>query len=279
MVTAARAPMASVATDLSHGGRWTSLRLASREWLWCRDVPERAVVRAGEGFVDAGGLEECVPTVRGVPDHGAAWSRAWFRMDGWDVVDCDEFILRRRIDTARDEVVATYELSASPGYRFVWAAHALLDLSAGSRVVLPHGSPVRLYPEAARFIGTEWPKGQPHIAGLWPDPYGIALDELGPNDGTAIGASVLDRNSVDVIDGPHRLTLTVIVDDGTPTSIALWRNLGGYPPTNPYRSVGVEPMLGSVFDLADAGPGDAATVPASGFLRWQLHIRAERVDA
>jgi hypothetical protein len=31
----------------------------------------------------------------------------------------------------------------------------------------------------------------------------------------------------------------------------------------PYRSIGVEPMPGAVFDLATAGPGDAATVPAA----------------
>jgi hypothetical protein len=57
-------------------------------------------------------------------------------------------------------------------------------------------------------------------------------------------------------------------------SIALWRNLGGFPDTDPYRSTGVEPMLGRVFDLAEAGPGDAARVPASGEVRWRLTVSA-----
>lgn len=278
MVNAPNARQAPVATDLPRGGRWTSLRLAGREWLWRRDIPERASVRDGDVFVDAGGLEECIPTVRGVPDHGSAWSRPWFQRAGWDAVDCNEFTLRRRMDCASDQLTATYELTATPGYRFVWAAHALVDLSVGARIVLPHGAPVRLYREAAELVTTKWPADQPHITGTWPDPCGLRLDVLGPNDGTAVGASVLGRNSVDVLDGPHGLRLTVSVDDDTPTSIALWRNLGGYPPASPYRSVGIEPMLGSVFDLADAGPGDAATVPQSGLLRWQLHIRAEQVD-
>jgi hypothetical protein len=57
---------------------------------------------------------------------------------------------------------------------------------------------------------------------------------------------------------------------GQPVSVALWRNLGGFGEPAPYRSIGVEPMLGRVFDLADAGPGDAATVPVSGTVDWRL---------
>src|SRR5581483_10582739 len=61
VVTATKAPYR---TDLEHGGRWTSLRLGGREWLWQRADPARAGVAPGDAFVDAGGLEECVPTVR-----------------------------------------------------------------------------------------------------------------------------------------------------------------------------------------------------------------------
>jgi hypothetical protein len=64
---------------------------------------------------------------------------------------------------------------------------------------------------------------------------------------------------------------------GQPISVALWRNLGGFPADAPYRSLGVEPMLGRVFDLAEAGPGDAAVVPASGELTWRLVISARPV--
>ncbi|WP_425315283.1 hypothetical protein [Streptomyces viridochromogenes] len=34
----------------------------------------------------------------------------------------------------------------------------------------------------------------------------------------------------------------------------------------------MEPMLGRVFDLADAGPDDAARVPASGEVHWRLTL-------
>jgi hypothetical protein len=97
------------------------------------------------------------------------------------------------------------------------------------------------------------------------------LDRLGPNDGTAVGAVVVGPSTVRVDDG-DRLALRLRTDQ--PTSIGLWRNLGGWPVEQPYRSIGVEPMLGAVFDLAAAGPGEAATVPASGAITWELEVSA-----
>ncbi|MCQ8193297.1 hypothetical protein [Streptomyces rugosispiralis] len=56
--------MLEIVTDPAHGGRWTSLRADGHEWLWRRPAPERERVSPGDAFVDAGGLEECVPTVK-----------------------------------------------------------------------------------------------------------------------------------------------------------------------------------------------------------------------
>lgn len=269
MVTPTLAPFL---TDLEHGGRWTSLRLGGREWLWQRMDPARLEVEAGDPFVDAGGLEECVPTVRGTPDHGAAWSRPWRRIGDEDVVDCHDFVLHRRIRAQDDRVVARYRLSAAPGYRFVWAAHTLLDLGVGARILLPDGVPVRVYPEAAPLLGGEWPAGAPFVVGTWPRPLGLALSELGPDDGTAIGATALDVSTVEVLDAGRRLSMRIEADVGIPVSVAIWRNLGGFPAGAAYRSVGVEPMLGRVFDLASADEDDAVTVPADGEVAWALHL-------
>jgi hypothetical protein len=263
---------AAVETDLARGGRWTSLRVGGREWLWQRADPGRHHVRPGDAFVDAGGLEECVPTVRGTPDHGAAWSREWHRYDDEDVVDCADFVLRRRLSSAGDTVEARYRLVATPGYRFIWAAHALLDLAVGARVVLPPGLAVRVYPEAAPLLTGDWPAGAPYVVGEWPRPRGLDLGGFGPDDGTAVGGTVLDADAVEIVDGDTTLRMHVDADPGVPVSVSIWRNLDGYPVTGPYRSAGVEPMLGRVFDLADAGPGDAATVPNSGQLEWILRV-------
>ena len=250
-----------IVTDPDHGGRWTSLSAGGREWLWRRDAVGREDVSPGDAFVDAGGLEECVPTVRGTPDHGDAWSRPWTSEGaGTQSVHCARFSLTR---TVHEEGHVDYVLAADPGFRFVWAAHALLDLSPRALVRLPEGADTRLYPSA----------DGPWVHGNWPAPQGARLDRFGPDDGTAIGA-VVDASRVCVHDGEDRLSfaLDVLEAEEQPLSIALWRNLGGFPDRDPYRSCGVEPMLGRVFDLAEAGPGDAALVPASGKVRWRLTL-------
>ncbi|MFJ4918905.1 hypothetical protein [Streptomyces sp. NPDC088725] len=255
-----------VVTDPSHGGRWTSLRSGGdgpgggREWLWHRDEPRRAGARPGDAFADAGGLEECVPTVRGTPDHGDAWSRVWRCDDGEETVDCPDFRLVRSIATLPGRTVADYRLTAAPGYRFLWAGHALLDVSARARAEMRQGAAVRLYPDG----GARWTPGN------WPRAAGLRLDLLGPDDGTAVGA-VVGTPEAYVHDGADTLHLALEAE-GQPVSVALWRNLGGFPETAPYRSIGVEPMLGRVFDLAEAGEGDAACVPASGEVRWRLTV-------
>ncbi|MEV2211478.1 hypothetical protein AB0H86_08415 [Streptomyces sp. NPDC050997] len=259
-----------IVTDLAHGGRWTSLRTEQKEWLWRREAPERENVSPGDTFLDAGGLEECVPTVRGTPDHGDAWSRPWTREGEMDFVHCDRFTLTRTMRGTTDGAEVDYVLTSDPGFRFVWAAHALLDLSDRARLHIRDGARTRLFPESAPLLDRAWPKGAPWVEDSWPAPCGLRLDRLGPDDGTAVGA-VVDASRCCVHDHADRLSLALEAD-GQPLSIALWRNLGGFPAPRPYRSTGVEPMLGRVFDLAEAGPGDAARVPASGEVRWRLTL-------
>ncbi|WP_377273498.1 hypothetical protein [Peterkaempfera sp. SMS 1(5)a] len=78
-----------------------------------------------------------------------------------------------------------------------------------------------------------------------------------------------------VHDGADTLHLSLEAQ-GQPVAVALWRNLRGFPQDAPYRSVGVEPMLGRVFDRAAAGDGDTAVVPPSGTAAWRLTVTATR---
>jgi len=256
--------------DLAHGGRWTGLRAGDREWLWSRPDPARETVRPGDAFVDAGGLEECLPTVRGRPDHGSAWSRPWVRRGESAAVGAGDYELTRTIRHEDGSVVADYRLVAAPGWSFVWAAHALLELSPAARLRAPAGTVTRVYDDARDLIPGDWPSGASWLAGEWPRPLGLPLDRLGPADGTAVGAILTDCPEATVVDGGE-LTFSLHAK-GQPVSMALWRNLGGFPRPAPYRSIGVEPMLGRVFDLAEAGPGDAAVVPASGVCQWRLMV-------
>ncbi|WP_432840501.1 hypothetical protein [Dactylosporangium sp. CA-092794] len=275
--------------DAGHGGRWTSLSGGGREWLWHRPAPGRHTVRPGDPFVDAGGLEECLPTVRGRPDHGAVWSRPW-RPDTPDhgdpaalVVETPGFVLRRHIEHRAGAVVADYRLSAPAGFRFVWAAHALLDLSPAARLDAPAGTRTRVYPDADPPADGPWPAPagipldrpdpDPPAEGPWPAPAGTPLDRLGPDDGTAVGAILVGCARSTVVDGADRLTFALECD-GQPLSTALWRNLRGWPAPEPYRSIGVEPMLGAAFDVAEDAP--VAVVPAGGAVAWRLTLTAER---
>ncbi|HZX05431.1 hypothetical protein [Kribbella sp.] len=240
-----------MAVDLTDGGRWTSLRLAGREWLWAGpglvDGPRTGLTT----FVDAGGVDECFPTVRGTPDHGGLWNQRWGH-------PYDGAVLSRTFSCARDTVTVDYHLEAEPGYRFVWAAHALLDCMPGATITTDF-SECRLYPDDGPWVASSWP----------------TVTTYGPTDGTAVGAVLVDCPTVSVHDRDAELTMTLSCP-GQPVSTALWRNQGGFPAEAPYRSLGVEPMLGKVFDLAEAAPDDAAVVPAAGELTWRLILSACR---
>jgi hypothetical protein len=92
---------------------------------------------------------------------------------------------------------------------------------------------------------------------------GRPLDRLGPDDGTATVALLAGCDRLEVADGVDRLSLALSCP-GQPVSFVLWRNLAGWPPHQPYRSVGVEPLLGQALDLAEAGPAHAAVSRPGG---------------
>lgn len=260
---------ATVGVDLMDGGRWTSLVLGGREWLWSGPGPVSGPRTGDSVFTDAGGVDECFPTVRGTPDHGGLWNQVWSADGEWDVVRWGEAELRRRMNGGERPpgalvgtglVWADYHLTAPAGYEFIWAAHALLDCAVGASVVVPEGTSCRLYPDAGPWVEGTWSAG---------------LGTYGPTDGTAVGA-VLAASTASVRDRGLELTFDLSCP-GQPVSTALWRNLGGFPEDAPYRSLGVEPMLGRVFGLDEAGPGDAAVVPAGGELAWRLVVSARPV--
>lgn len=250
----------AVSVDLHHGGRWTSLRHGPVEWLWRRDAPDRSLAAPGSAFVDAGGLEECFPTIRGIPDHGDVWCRPWTGDDRRASVETAAFSLTRNISVAGATVTVDYTLMAPPRYPFVWAGHLLLDVSERARLEGPGGAPVRVFK-----AGETW------VRRVWPEAGGLRLDRLGPDDGTAVSA-VAETPAMGVRDDARRLDLAVEAP-GQPTAVGIWRNLRGWPRPRPYRSIGVEPMLGLVWDRAAGRPGDTAVTGADGRAEWRMTLR------
>lgn len=250
--------------DLAHGGRWTSLRSADREWLWTNPDPTAAAarpkVRPNDAFVDAGGVEECFPTVRGTPDHGDAWSRPWTG----SAADASVTVgtgarLRRTISRVGAAVQIDYAIDGEPGAPFVHAVHALLDVSTAARLVVP-GARSTTVLDADEPVRA-WPSG---------------LDRLGPDDGTAVCAIVPVCAEAMVVDGGHTLRFAWTSEQHRGLcSLMLWRNLRGWPAGAPYRSIGVEPMLGQAADL-EALDARTPRLDASGRAAWTLTLSAHR---
>jgi hypothetical protein len=284
----------TVRTDLALGGRWTSLATPEREWLWRNprvSDADRAAVAPGDAFVDAGGGEECFPTLNGPSDHGEVWSRPW-SVDpggsggdpaGWtddparSVGDDDgaeagvragDLTLRRRLSEAGGVVRATYTIDGPPGARVLHAVHLLLDVGPGARLEVS-GRP--------DVLVVEWPERGRTMPSTWPDGDGVPFDVLGPDDGTA-RCAVVATDRVDIVDGADRLSLRWGVERGytAPVSFVVWRNLGGWPKDAPYRSIGVEPLLGAESNLDRATPDRLAHLDDAGRIGWWLEARASR---
>ncbi len=257
-----------VEVDLPHGGRWTSLRAGRREWLWRNErvpAPVREAASPGQPFVDAGGVEECFPCLRGPTDHGEVWARPWAGSAADAAVTCGELAVRRRFTRDGEELVVDYEITGPPGAGVLHAVHGLYDLSPAARLVVSAGAPV---------VVLDQPAPEDLTCTLWPDGAGVRLDTAGPLDGQA-RCAVVDTDAVEVVDGEHRLRLAWERVRGTgPVSLVVWRNLGGWPDGSPYRSFGIEPLLGAATDLDRAAPGELARLDADGRLDWRLRVSA-----
>lgn len=262
----------TVRSDLALGGRWTSLATPEREWLWRNprlSEAERATVEPGDTFVDAGGGEECFPTLNGPSDHGEVWSRPWAADgDAAARATAGDLALRRRLTTDSGVVRASYTIDGPPGAAVLHAVHLLLDVGPGARLEVPRRPDV---------LVVEWPERGATTSSTWPDGAGVPLDLLGPDDGTA-RCAVVATDRVDVVDGADRLSLSWGVEPGyaAPVSFVVWRNLGGWPAGAPYRSIGVEPLLGAESNLDRAAPDQLAHLDESGRLAWWLEAGSER---
>ena len=274
-----------VGVDLEHGGRWTSLRAGEREWLWHHPSPavaaQRRAVRPGAAFVDAGGGEECLPTVGGEPDHGALWTRPWAGTAADATASADGLRLRRELSTDGGVVRVRYTASGEPGRPLVHALHLLLDTSCAARLEMPGGPEPRVC-EVRDEAGAEPTRTAQTRTAVWPPRVGASTaDVLGPDDGTATVVVVRDTAAAVVVDGDRALELrwSAPAPPGAPappTSLLLWRNLGGWPAGAPYRSTGVEPLLGATTHLHGAAEGSAARLGPDGSLVWGVVLRAHR---
>ena len=110
-------------------------------------------------------MEEFLPTIGGPPDHGDVWSRPWQPEGDGLAVTVDNYALHRATRIDDGGVRASYRLTAKPGRRFIWAGHALLDLSTRASLVVPEDHPLWVNSDQGP-MHTRWPwYGRPTCRG------------------------------------------------------------------------------------------------------------------
>lgn len=284
------------------GGKIASLLDArtGREWLWSNPRLPLRVPTYGASYVcahDSGGFDECFPAVaagphpaepwRGVeiPDHGELWGLAW---------DCEErgrtlsmgvdgvrfpYRFERSLELAEDapEVRLRYRLlNRSPfPFPFIWSSHPLMALRPGMRLLIPDGTPMRLYGASDPAFGDRdtsfiWPMLAGRDLGRLPGPEaGYALKVFG--DAPACGW-------VGLHDPSSATTLRMEYDPLEVPQLGLWLNMGGWTPFEgeaPYYNLGLEPCIGAGDDLELAVHRYTShgVLPAKGELTWELTLR------
>ncbi len=139
--------MPSARSELGRGGRIASLVSSSgQEWLWHRArASERDGLGPSPNFVDIGGVDECIRTISGTPDHGAMWTKVGEGSDEDAVASTDEFVLHRRIISA-DAPVLNSHLVAEPGHRLLLAGTPPPSSNPAGAMASPRGGGRRARP-------------------------------------------------------------------------------------------------------------------------------------
>lgn len=268
------------------GGKVASLRSNGLELLH-PPIRDYAVRTAQMGFEesDASGFDECLPTVAGcvlpdgteIPDHGEFWRlpcrvesagerQAKLLAEGRVLPLRFERTLRLEANTLRIEY--RLENVGETDVPYLWAAHPLLIVEAGDRIVLPP-SIHQVVPESSLSgrlqPGRElsWPLaeradgGSEDISRAHGPETGIGdkLFTASPVEGWA----ALDRQRAG-------LRIKVGFDPALTPSLGLWLCYGGWPPHQATRQqcVGLEPCTAPGDSLAQAVEAGTARVLAAG---------------
>ena len=139
------------------GGKMTSLvRIATAHEFLLQ--PQRTLRRAsyGDAFhdYDTSGFDECMPTVsachypeggQSLPDHGELWSVPWDaqivgeQLRLWAEGRAVPYRLEKAVHLEAGDIVVNYGLmnDSDADLKFLWSAHPLLTVEAGSRITLP----------------------------------------------------------------------------------------------------------------------------------------------
>ena len=279
-----------------HGGKITSIYLPKRG-LELLHLPLRdyspATHDSGFDLSDAGGWDECLPTVsacthlgRFFPDHGDLWRIPWSSTSHDKVVEQQvdattlplHFSRRLLLEDDRLTIHYSVENMGPDKTEFLWSAHPLFQVDEGDRILLP--SDIRrvrvegstLYQLQAKTI-VNWP------CPTAPDDIIHDLSIVGPQDA---------RTSYKFFAGPlkhgwcalwrdhAKVGIILCFDPKLLPYLGLWISLGAWPEREGARQycVALEPTTSPCDSLREASSGGTARSLVPGQQsNWKLELK------
>jgi hypothetical protein len=286
------------------GGKMSSLvRLATgRKFLrQPASLPLKpAVYGAAFENYDASGFDECFPTIAAceyvggsfnglaLPDHGELWSSRWqFEVHGeelWLATAGQRlpYIFRKRISLEDEAVILQYKLESvtdAPFY-YLWAAHPLLKVDPGCRIMLPK-EVTNVLVESSRNQRL----GESGHSGRWPR---TRLADGAKTDLSVLGAP--SRQTADKLFTPRlsngacalyypdsNESISFHFNSAIMPYLGIWICEGGWPnPEEGHYTAALEPCTSQADSLAEAiGRGECAQIQPGAWKRWELRVQLQ----
>lgn len=299
------------------GAKVVSLRSerTGREWLWSNPhLPLAEPMFRGpyvEKF-DSGGWDEMLPTIApcdvpGTPwagqaltDHGELWYRDWqveskdVDEDGAGTVvmsvsgDPYPFKLRRilRLESDSATLSAQYELenTGDAPLPYIWAAHALVTIEPGMKLMFPDGTQVNCVDANGFELAEpgkpfEWPtlrmkSGNEVDLSVMPDPK----DSKAAGFATMLFTEPLREGwvALNTSDGSEQFRF--LFDKDHVPRVGVWQNRNRWSGSGsaPYFNMGIEPSTGPTGSLAEVHQAGTAHVLDAGQTReWVIVVSLE----
>jgi hypothetical protein len=248
---------------------------------------------SGFEFSDAGGWDECLPSVAAcsfqgveVSDHGDVWRRPWHASlrDKTLLAEVNTLTaplrFSRRISLDGSTMHLRYSVTnaGSHGADFLWSAHPLFQVEEGDRILLPESvDEVRVESSSVKHLARagscSWPVAEVE------DSRHLDLSTVGPRDGITfhkLFAGPLTTGWCGLYRAQLKLGIVMRFDPGQTPFAGLWICQGAWPPgsTNGTQyTVALEPTT-SPCDALDraATLGFSQHLSPQAEMSWPLQL-------
>ena len=287
------------------GGKIVSIRRSSdaAEFLLQAQQPYKTFGPKGD-FADSdlGGFDDCFPSVSpihsggriSIPDHGDLWRIPWTATPEGNslLLTVDAFSMpvtfQRRITLKDGTLFFDYDLHNLGHERlsFIYAAHPLLQVEDGDRIVLPREV------EHVALEGWTLDDRPAHTFVNWPTTkLGVPekvhdLSLVGPLDGKSAAklfAGPLETGRAGLFRSKLRTGVIVSLNVHQLPYLGLWISHGAWPTTSAptgHYTVAIEPTTAPHDSLEDAKVAGHSTILEPGSrIRWEFFLSVAEVGS